>query len=346
MHKSWIIGLFTLCAGLSRPFSGKLSDTIGRKKVMFIGILFCGLMSLLYPLCISVTFLLILRFFHGISTGFYPTGATALVTDIIPQEKRGFAMGIWGTANSLGIGVGQGLSTTSVNLFGQNGMFLCSFALVLISYLLLWMSDETLKERQRFTWKLLRIQKDDILEPHVIPVAIVMFMSSICSGIIFVLTPDISERLHMNNKGVFFVFYVISTILVRLVSGKISDMTGRRQLLIFGMSLMAVSMMMIGYANTPNLFIVSSALFGIATGVSSPALFAWMADLSPENRRGAGAGTMYIALEFGIFSGSMITNAIYENRPENISLIFVVGAAALVATVGYLIWHLLRRSAA
>ena len=35
--KGLIIALFSFSAGLSRPFSGKLSDTIGRKKVMIFG---------------------------------------------------------------------------------------------------------------------------------------------------------------------------------------------------------------------------------------------------------------------------------------------------------------------
>src|SRR6218665_2732801 len=85
-YKGWIIALFTISAGISRPFSGKLSDAIGRKKVMVIGLLVCGIMSLLYPLCTSVLLLLILRFFHAFSTGFFPTGATALITDIIPSN--------------------------------------------------------------------------------------------------------------------------------------------------------------------------------------------------------------------------------------------------------------------
>ena len=45
--KGLIIGLFTVSAGLSRPFSGKLTDHIGRKKVMFIGGFVCILVSLL-----------------------------------------------------------------------------------------------------------------------------------------------------------------------------------------------------------------------------------------------------------------------------------------------------------
>ena len=36
-----IIALFTLTAGISRPFSGKLTDTIGRKPVMIFGAVVC-----------------------------------------------------------------------------------------------------------------------------------------------------------------------------------------------------------------------------------------------------------------------------------------------------------------
>ena len=342
-YKGWIIALFTISAGISRPFSGKLSDAIGRKKVMVIGLLVCGIMSLLYPLCTSVLLLLILRFFHGFSTGFFPTGATALITDIIPSNKRGVAMGIWGTFMSLGMGVGQGCSTFTVHQFGTNGMFVCALTLVGISYLLLFYSAETLIHAEKFNFRMLALKKDEIIERNVIPVAIVMLISSICSGIILVLTPDISENLSLNNKGAFFIYSVLATIVVRLVSGGLSDRIGRRQTLLIGMALLAIAMYLVGTATTPFMFQFSSVLFGISTGICSPTLFAWTADLSPENRRGIGAGTMFIALEIGICLGSIITNVIYQNNESNIVLVFYFGTGAILATMIYLIWHLIRR---
>src|SRR5262245_58932595 len=63
-HKGLIIALFTITAGLSRPFSGKLSDTIGRLPVMYIGVFACVICSLLYPVLAFVTGFLALRFFH------------------------------------------------------------------------------------------------------------------------------------------------------------------------------------------------------------------------------------------------------------------------------------------
>ena len=138
-HKGLIITIFTISAAISRPFSGKFADVIGRKKVMYIGILFSMLTCLLYPLSTSVFFFLLLRFFHGFAAGFMPTGATALVIDMLPGDKRGVGMGIWGTFISLGIGIGQGFSIYVVNFFSLDFLFLfASFTAVLSIILLLY----------------------------------------------------------------------------------------------------------------------------------------------------------------------------------------------------------------
>ena len=58
--KGLIITLFTISAAISRPFSGKLTDTIGRKKVIYFGIFSSMLISWIYPFSFSVFFFLIL----------------------------------------------------------------------------------------------------------------------------------------------------------------------------------------------------------------------------------------------------------------------------------------------
>ena len=62
-YKGYIIGLFTVTAGLSRPFSGRLTDTIGRVPVMAVGSLVCFACGFLYPLLTTVTGFLFLRLF-------------------------------------------------------------------------------------------------------------------------------------------------------------------------------------------------------------------------------------------------------------------------------------------
>ncbi|MFD2786301.1 MFS transporter, partial [Hymenobacter rubripertinctus] len=48
-YKGYIIALFMLTAGLARPFSGKLADTVGRIPVMVFGSLICFICGFFYP---------------------------------------------------------------------------------------------------------------------------------------------------------------------------------------------------------------------------------------------------------------------------------------------------------
>ena len=343
-HKGLIITLFTISAAVSRPFSGKLSDTIGRKKVMIFGLIICFIVSLLYPLSLSVWFFLGLRFLHGFSAGFLPTGATAMVTDLLPAESRGQGMGIWGTFISLGIGVGQSLGSFIYNEWGMNNLFLFSSFIAVISGILILFVKETLEKTENFKPQLLKITLKDVFEPSVLPAAMVMFLTATCSGIIFVLTPDMSTFLGIENKGWFFGIYVLSTIIIRLLTSSLSDKIGRRKTLIIGILFLILSMVLIGFAKDWKAYSTAAIVFGIATGISSPTLFAWTADLSHPDRRGVGTGTMFIALELGIMVGSFSTMLTYKNTLDSITNGFLLGSfMALIATV-YLFWHLRYRS--
>jgi MFS family permease len=295
-------------------------------------------------LTISVLFFLFLRFLHGFSTGFTPTGATALITDILPPDKRGQGMGIWGTFISLGIGVGQSLGSYISMYVGIENLFFFAAGAAAISSILIVFVDETLKEKERFQPKLLKVKWNDVFEPSVMPPAIVMFLTAPASGIIFVLTPDMSGFMDISNKGWFFGFYVISTIVIRLFTGKLSDKIGRRQTLLIGNIFLLISMFLIGISTEIIGYTIASIVFGIATGISSPTLFAYTADLSPAHRRGVGAGTMFIALEFGIMLGALSTMLTYDNTPATIFNGFAVGIGLTVLSMIYLIWHLKSRT--
>ncbi len=341
--KGLVITLFTISAGISRPFSGKISDLVGRKTTIYLGIIVCILVSISYPLAHSVFFFLGLRFLHGLSAGFTPTGATALITDILPENSRGRAMGIWGTFISLGIGVGQALGSWIFMEFNYTILFACSAIFGLVSLLLSIYVRETLQIKNKFTPKMLLIKWNDVFEPSVLPASLVMFLTAASSGIIFVITPDISNFLGIQNKGWFFGIYVISTILVRLLTGSLSDKIGRRKTLLIGNFFLMASMISIGLADSITFYTIAAVIFGFATGISSPTLFAWTADLSAFDRRGVGAGTMFIALECGIMLGSLSTLALYNSTLSSVFLSFTFGAfLSFVASI-YLIWHIRNR---
>ena len=343
-YKGLTITFFTIAAAVSRPFSGKLSDLIGRKKVVFFGYLMALIIGSLYLSVSTIYFFLLLRFFHGFAVGFAPTGATALVTDILPVEIRGKGMGVWGMFVSLGIGIGQYFGTPLYSIFGNKGVFLSAVICVFISIILMNFVDETLVNKSKFKLKQLKITKYDIIDINVLPAAVVMLLTAMCSGVVFVLTPDVSEYLQIENKGWFFFFYVLTTMVVRIFAGSISDKYGRKTVLLIGVILLTISMFLLTQVQTVSMYTLSSVVFGLATGINSPALFAWTADLSHKERRGVGAGTLFIALEIGIMFSSFLTLFYYKNNVQTVFKSFYIGAFSASLALVYLIYQLRNKN--
>jgi predicted MFS family arabinose efflux permease len=113
--------------------------------------------------------------------------------------------------------------------------------------------------------------------------------------------------------------------------------------MIIGMVFLIISMLMVAFAEDVFAYTSASIVFGVATGINSPTLFAWMADLSPSHRRGIGSGTLFISLELGILFGSASTLFIYDSTYESAFLVFIYGAVLALLAMIYLIWHLAKR---
>ncbi len=338
--KGLIITLFSISALVSRPISGKLSDLIGRKKVIYFGIFISIVITLCYPLFLTVPLFLLLRFFHGLAAGFTPTGATALVTDIIPENKRGHAMGIWGTFISLGIGIGQGLGSYVYQYGGFNFLFICAALFSFLSFLLTLNIKETLSSPEAFSLQSLKIKYGDLYEKKVIPAAITMVLTAPCSGFLFVLTPDISENLGIEMKGLYLGIYAIPTILVRLFYGRLFEKVKRESAMIIACSFLLLSIILLFFTNSIACYVSSALIFGVATGISSPTLFAWTADLSPNLRRGIGAGTVFIALELGVMIGSASTLLFYNGSSDSVHNSLMVGIFLVISALIYLSYRL------
>lgn len=340
--KGLIIALFTVTAGLSRPFSGKLSDTVGRLPVMIFGVAVCVLMGVLYPMVSTVWALLLLRLLHGFSTGFKPTGTSAYIADVVPADRRGEAMGFFGVFGSTGMALGPSIGPWLSATFGLNVMFYISAVVAFLSIAILLGMKETLKERQKFKWSLLKIKKDEIFEPRVFNPSITLLLTSFTFGAAITLAPDmaIAQGFSQEQKGIFFTVFVICSLLVRIVAGKVSDRYGRVIVIKWAISLIIFANISIAFAGSQEMFLISAAIFGIAIGMNSPTIYAWTIDLSLDRARGKGIATMYIALEIGIGMGAFVAGYIYSNEIQNIPFVFLTCAALAFVALLFLFFGL------
>jgi MFS family permease len=337
-YKGLIIALFTLTAGISRPFSGKLTDTIGRVPIMAVGSVVCFLCGFLYPILTSVSGFLFLRLIHGFSTGFKPTATSAYVSDIVPKERWGEALGMHGLCFSTGMAIGPAIGSYISGTYSINVLFYCSSVFAMMSIVILMNMKETLKNKQPLSLSAFKLSKRDIIDVKVLPAAIVTLLSYVGYGAILTLIPDWGGHLGLANKGIFFMIFTISSLLIRFVAGKISDKHGRLNVAIAGLVILCISLITIGYNSSQMGLFIGAVIYGIGTGILSPALNAWTIDLSDPDHRGKAVATMYIFLEAGIGLGALVAGWFYQDVIAKIPMILYASAGISFIALVYMIY--------
>ena len=338
-YKGLIIALFTLTAGMSRPFSGKLTDKIGRVPVMAVGSIVCLICGFLYPILTSVSGFLFLRLLHGFSTGFKPTATAAYVADIVPSDRWGEAMGIHGLFFSTGMAIGPAIGSAITQYYSINVLFYCSSLFAFLSIAIIMNVKETLKAKQKFKVQLLKISRYELINKQALPVFWITLFSYVSYGALITLIPDWTSHIGLKNKGIFFMVFTVASLLMRFLAGKASDNYGRKPVLKISLIVLCIALVWIGTAQTITGFIIGAVLYGVATGMLSPAISAWTVDLSDADKRGLSVATMYIALEAGIGLGAFFAGWFFQDIIQRIPYIFYGAAVANGLAVIYLFLH-------
>ena len=337
--KGLIIALFTLTAGLSRPWSGKLADTIGRLPVMVIGTLVCVVCSALYPLVTGVAGFLLLRLVHGFSTGFKPTASTAYLADIVPKHRHGEAVGIIGVAFNVGASSSPPFGSWLANSYGLDAMFVASSGVALLSLLALYGLRETLPQKRPFTAATLKVRLRDVWYPPSIVPAVVLFLLYTGYGLLLTVSPDHSDVLGLPNRGTYFLFFTGASLLSRLVAGRVSDRFGRIPVIKVACGSTAIGLLWMGYYPGVVGLLGGAAMFGFTTGIGGPALMAWVIDRAADHERGRAFGTLYIFLEAAIGAGALLSAALYGNDAARLPMTYAVFAGISISSLAFMVWY-------
>lgn len=343
-YKGLIISLFAFTAAVSRPFSGKLADLVGRRPVMIFGALAAAISSAIYPLISGLVAFFLLRLIHGLSTGFKPTGTTAYLADIVGDKNRGEALGMLGMAGSMGMAAGPAVGSAIALNYGIDAMFFISSIIGFLSAACVVVMKETVTTTRKFNAKMLIIRRDEIIDKGVFPSSFVMLMTTYSFGLALTIIPDFSDYLGVKNRGLFFTVMLIASIVTRLFAGKASDKYGRVKLLLAGTLSLTITMITLAFTTSQIAFFLGALFFGISTGINSPTLFAWTVDLANPDKRGKAIATMFIALELGILSGALLSAEIYSNAPTKFPLAFASGAVLALVSFAYLLLRYSKKS--
>jgi EmrB/QacA subfamily drug resistance transporter len=102
----WVTTAYILAATISMPLYGKISDLIGRKALLLIGIGIFVVGSIIGGLAQDMTWLIVARAIQGFGGGGLMILSQAVIADVVPLQKRGKYMGLIGAVFGLSSVVG------------------------------------------------------------------------------------------------------------------------------------------------------------------------------------------------------------------------------------------------
>lgn len=83
-------------------------------------------------------------------------------------------------------------------------------------------------------------------------------------------------------------------------------------------------------------FYVAAVICGLASGINSPSIFAWVVDVAKGKNVGRSIATLFISLEAGITIGAFSSAYIYDNVFSNFTHVFLFLSGVILLAMAYL----------
>lgn len=132
----WIVLAYLLAITTLIVSVGRLGDLTGRRRLLLGGIGVFTLASALCGLAPTLGLLIGARVLQGLGAAIMMALTMAFVSETVPKQRTGSAMGLLGTMSAIGTAMGPSLGGLLIGGFGWRAMFLMMLPLGLVTLLL------------------------------------------------------------------------------------------------------------------------------------------------------------------------------------------------------------------
>ncbi|MFZ5998641.1 MAG: MFS transporter [Nitrospirota bacterium] len=340
------VGISTVTGIFFKLPSGALSDVIGRKRTMLIGLVVFAAMPFTYLLIKDYTLLIIIRFIHGLATAVYGPVSMAVVADIAGKNKG--AMLSWFSSvtiigNLLGAPLGGLILHSTGNgpslrefhfaylASGIAGVTALALALSVLKGEKAIEKGKGLREAfRRFASGI----KEVVSDKRVVITSSMEGLQNMTVGALEAFLPIYAVTIAGLNEfqaGLLWGVQVVTTIISKPLMGRTSDRYGRKPLITSGLILCAVSFGSIPLLKDFYLLALAAVVFGLGEAFVTSSSAALVADICKEKHFGTAMGTFGTIFDIGHASGPILAGFLIAQLDYIYS--FLIMAAALLIAV-------------
>lgn len=292
---------FTITAILMRPFAGYLLDVFNRYAVYIFAYVMFMLFFVGYPIAASFAFLLILRFLHGFTWGAMNTAAHTIAVDLIPEKRRGEGLGIFGLSMNIAMAIGPMMALLISKKYGYDTLFYSAVVFCVLGLLLIFLLKKPEREKSvhRFSFQ-------SLFEKKALFVSCNVMLVQIPYGGIISFMALYGRNIGVVNGGTFFLLLAIGLAISRVLSGRIYDKFGPRNVTFVGILLLITGLLSVGFFATPIGYHGAAIVLGFGFGVISPTFQAMANQGVSPDRRGSANSTFLMFFDSGVGLGMVL----------------------------------------
>ena len=297
---------FLLSAIIVRPFSGKLLDVFGKKKLLVLSIVGYFICTVLYLFIHPFGLLLGLRFIQGIFFSIITTAAGSLAADIVPAKRKGAGLGYFTMSTNLAVVIGPFIGLLLIQYSTFNVLFIVMSICILAGGILaLTVNTDDLPKpvhEGKLTFKL-----NDLFERKALPVAAIASLVAFSyASVLSFLSVYAQQKDLMAVASLFYAVFAAAMLMTRPYTGKLYDTKGPQFVIIPGIISFAIGLVMLAFVEGPMLFLSAAIFIGFGYGAVTTSLQALAVQSTAIQRSGYATATYFTMFDLGIALGSYI----------------------------------------
>jgi predicted MFS family arabinose efflux permease len=240
---------YALTLGIVALLTGQISDRIGRRKVLLIGSGTMAISLAFHQFAYDYASMLIMRILAGFAGGILTGSCVAYVGDYFPKDRLGWANGIIVTGSAAGQIMGIPIGTIMSEMIGFYAPFqFFSIIMFVAFFMVLFTVPQPRVELAKCEIKISSIYEDylSIFKLKYVKTIALGYLLMFLSVTVFIvyLPTWLENKFSANSFQIALLFFIggLATVFSGPISGRISDSSGRKSIIIISSILLVLMM--------------------------------------------------------------------------------------------------------
>ena len=329
-----VIGGYALTQMIFQVPFGIISDKLGRKGTIVIGLILFALGSYICATSTDIYSLLFGRLLQG--AGAIGAVVTATISDLVKEEQRSKAMATMGMFIGIAFAASMAAGPTLGSAFGVHTLFYITMFIAIGSiFVLLKMVPNPPQITHTYNKK---VEMGAVLgNVNLIKMNITNFLQKGLMTFAFMLIPIVLTKHYGWELSELWKVYIPAMIfgfIAMAPAAIIAEKKGKfREILIIGIVFFAISYLIIGFSPSATVFVVGVVIFFIGFNMHEPIMQSLASKFAKVHQRGLVLGIFNSAGYLGTFLGGLLGGMFYTEGNLDTLVIVIAVICALWAVL-------------